>query len=196
MPTADELKNKIQTLKQAGLPYDDELKQLQELQGETQAEEKPKAESAVVTEAKKEGAEVEKVEFSDTVDVDAFQSAAGFYPPSSAGIWKSTLVEVTSPASGKNQRWFIVETNDDRLDKQGKGVLICDLGRGAFKLQQTLANLGIEYSVDGSQVNYKLPNLEKAPMACESEWGFREDKPNQLGVQSLYAPGKAPESVL
>jgi len=191
MATIDELKSKIRVLQKAGLPYDEELKQLGKFQEVSQPE-LPKVETGLVAEAKKIGAEVSEVEFKDIVDRDAFLSAAGFYPPSSTGIWKGNVLEVTSPISGKNQRWWIVETQDERLEKQGRGVLVCDLDKGAFKLQQVLTDLGIKYSLKGNMVSYKV----KLPIACEIEWSERKDKKNILGVSNIYAAGKAPERVL
>jgi len=55
-----------------------------------------------------------------------------------------------------------------------------------------LSNLEVDYDLKGNKVAYKV----RVPMPCESEWGEREDKKGVLGVQNLYALGKAPESVL
>jgi hypothetical protein len=193
MATIEELKQKITTLKNAGLPYDDELKQLQALQ------EQP--EEPVVTVAKELGAvevpaeeEGEWFEFSVTVNPDTL-GGGDYYPPEKEGIWRSRLVDIVTPASAdKNEQLFIVETADDRLEKQGRGALVHRLDSAAWVLTRTLDNLGVPYTVDGSQVNYRI----KLPMTCESEWQKIKTKAGktEIRIQNIYAVGKAPTPVL
>jgi hypothetical protein len=193
MATIEELKQKITTLKNAGLPYDDELKQLQALQ------EQPE-EPALVAEAKEMGAveapaeeEGEWFEFSVTVNPDTL-GGGDYYPPEREGTdLKSRLVDIVTPAD-KNEQLFIVETADERLKKQGRGALVHRLDTAAWVLTRTLDNLGVPYTVDGSQVNYRI----KLPMTCESEWRKVKTKAGktEIRIQNIYAVGKAPTPVL
>jgi hypothetical protein len=194
MAAIEELKQKITTLKNAGLPYDDELKQLQALQEQPQ-------EPALVTEAKKAGAvempaeqEGEWFEFSVMVNPDTL-GGGDYYPPEKEGIWRSRLVDIVTPASAdKNEQLFIVETVDERLKKQGRGALVHRLDTAAWVLTRTLDDLGMPYTVDGSQVNYRI----KLPMTCESEWQKIKTKAGktEIRIQNIYAVGKAPTPVL
>jgi hypothetical protein len=194
MATREELKQKITTLKNAGLPYDDELKQLQALQEQPQ-------ESALVTEAKKAGAvevaeeEGEWFEFSVTVNPDTL-GGGDYYPPDREGTdLKSRLVDIVTPASAnKDEQLFIVETADERLNKQGRGALVHRLDTAAWVLTRTLDNLEVPYTTDGSQVNYRI----KLPMTCESEWQKIKTKAGktEIRIQNIYAVGKAPTPVL
>jgi hypothetical protein len=195
MATIEELKQKITTLKNAGLPYDDELKHLQALQGQPQ-------EPALVTEAKEMGAvevpaeeEGEWFEFSVTVNPDTL-GGGDYYPPEKEGIWKSRLVDIVTPVSAdKNEQLFIVETADEELNKQGRGALVHRLDSVAWVLIQTLDRLGVPYTVDGSQVNYRI----KLPMPCESEWRRVKSKTGEdkgIRIQNIWAVGKAPTPVL
>jgi hypothetical protein len=195
MATIEELKQKITTLKNAGLPYDDELKQLQALQGQPQEPAVAVAKELATVEAPAEE-EGEWFDFSVTVNPDTL-GGGDYYPPDKEGTdLKSRLVDIVTPASAdKNEQLFIVETADERLKKQGRGALVHRLDSAAWVLTQTLDNLGVPYTTDGSQVNYRI----KLPMACESEWRRIKSKTGEdkgIRIQNIYAVGKAPTPVL
>jgi hypothetical protein len=202
MATREELEQKIKELQQritmlkevGGIPYDKELEQLQALKAQLE-------EPAVVTEAKKTGAvevpaeeEGKWFEFSVTVNPDTL-GGGDYYPPDKEGTdLKSRLVDIVTPAD-KNEQLFIVETIDERLKEQGRGALVHRLDSAAWVLTRTLDNLGVPYTVDGSQVNYRI----KLPMSCESEWRRVRSKTGEdkgIRIQNIYAVGKAPTPVL
>jgi len=195
MATKEELKAKINTLKEAGLNYDAELKELQALMQQPALAE---AEPALVTEAKKLDAEAveEGEEFDFTVRVNPDTLGGGdYYPPEKEGTWKSRLTDIVTPASAdKNDQLFIVETCDDRLKKQGKGALVHRLDTAAWVLTRTLDNLGVPYTTEDGEVKYKM----KVPRSCESEWQKIKTKAGkaEVRIQNIYAVGKAPESVI
>jgi hypothetical protein len=101
---------------------------------------------------------------------------------------------VTPASADKDEQLFIVETADDRLEKQGRGALVHRLDSAAWVLTRTLDNLGVPYTVDGNQVNYRI----KLPMTCESEWQEIKTKAGktEIRIQNIYAVGKAPTPVL
>jgi hypothetical protein len=200
MATREELEQKIKELQQrittlkevGGIPYDKELEELQALKAQLE-------EPSLVTEAKKMGAvevpeeEGEWFEFNVTVNPDTL-AGGDYYPPDREGTdLKSRLVDILTPA-GKNEQLFIVETIDERLTRQGRGALVHRLDSAAWVLTRTLDNLGVPYTIDGSQVNYRI----KLPMLCESEWRKVKTKAGktEIRIQNIYAVGKAPTPVL
>lgn len=106
--------------------------------------------------------------YSDTVNLEAFmRGGQQFYMPSKEGTWKSRLVDIQLKLE-KNQRWFVFETCDPDLKKQGRGVVVVDLGDGAFKLKDIIDGLHITYKVDEKMgsVDYTIA----MPLMCFAEW--------------------------
>lgn len=147
MPTQDELKEKIQLLKGAGLPYDDELKQLQALQGGDQAEAKPEPEKP-----KQPQAEPQELPDSFVVNEDAFQSGWGGFETPPVGIWLSEAAEAdhfsTEKRDGVRYTFDII---DEKLSRKFKGSWFAGFDKDAGKHKYALEKLGLPFQVVNGQ---------------------------------------------
>lgn len=110
----------------------------------------------------------ETVSYADAVDLDAFKRGGQqYYMPSEEGFWKSKLVETFKPEyTEKEQRWFVLKTDDPKLKAQGRGVIQAEFGKGAFKEKDVLDGLAIPYQIVGSEIHWKA----KFPISCYADW--------------------------
>lgn len=125
------------------------------------------------------------------VDSEAFNRGGTQYAmPSEAGTWKSKLVSISPGFKDSKQEWWEFETNDERLSRQGRGVIvITPRSGGDFALKDVLDGLGVLYELKGTKVSFDEPDL---PMDCWAYWG-PDDKgkaPGNVKISGLR-PGSA-----
>jgi hypothetical protein len=174
-PISD-LQTKIDALKNAKLPTDNEEAELAELMaGEPMAA--PTVAVAV-------GAE--SVLFTVEVDRESFdRGGVGFTSPSDAGIYKGVFKSVQQSNQDKNRYMFVFETTDTNLAMQHRSAINCSLvdRRGDFVLKNVLENMGWQYKAEGNQVSFSVvPDQE-----CWLDYqGVTLDGREQVRLQQAY----------
>ena len=100
-------------------------------------------------------------------DVARFKEA-GRYEIHAEGNFRTKLVSSFEPNTEKPQRWFVMETADDRLKKPNRGVYVGEYGRGSGIYRGILDGLGVPYTFDESsgKLSYKL----SYPILCWADW--------------------------
>lgn len=156
---------RLKALIDAGVATEEDKTRYAELQATPVAEAPAPAPAPVPAPAVAEG---EAVAFEDAVDEEAFKRGGSqFFMPSQEGFFKSKLVEAMKPTfTQKEQKWFIFETDDPKLQAQGRGVISAEFTKGAFKLKDILDGLSIPYEVIGGVVKYAI----KLPLGCYADW--------------------------
>ena len=157
---------RLQALVNAGVATDADKARLRKLieEGEiTEAEAVPKPEPAP-TKGKKAS---EPIQWRIPVDAQAFKKGGQqYYPPKKDGFHKSAIIDIVRPDfTEKEQVWFVFATTDDDA---GRGAVVCELGRGSFKVKDVLDGVGIPYTLneETEEVDFSIAH----PFACWADW--------------------------
>ncbi len=152
---------RLKALIDAGVATDEDTARYKELTG-------GKAETPAPAATEEPAATGDALSFEDSVDEASFKRGGSqYFMPSEEGFFKSKLVETLKPDFTKSaQRWFIYETDDPKLDSQGRGVICAELTKGSFKLKDILDGHNIPYKVVNGVVKYKLA----LPIGCYADW--------------------------
>ena len=120
------------------------------------------------------------------VDVSAFESGGqALSAPLEPGLYRGCFVDVITPKTKGDQRWFIFRTDDPQLERQVRSALVTTPGgAGAFKLKDILEALGVEYQLAGKRL---IANLTRGiPCQLEYQEVVLEGK-TQNRLQNIYA---------
>ena len=124
-------------------------------------------------------------------DVAKFKEA-GRYELHAEGNFRTKVVTSFEPNTNKPQRWFVMETADDRLKKPNRGVYVGEYGRGSGIYRGILDGLGVAYTFDEGtgKLSYKLD----CPILCWADWG--KDAKGIGGVRISGISQEKPEQAL
>lgn len=141
-----------------GLPCDDEVAELRKLKTQGAA-----AGSAVEVPATETG-----VEFEDIISQPKKFAESAKYQLMAEGNFYSKIVRYVDPSTEKPQRWFIVETEDEKLTEPNRGVLVGEFGAGSGIYRGILDDLGIKYTFD--EATNKLKYRLHLPLYFWADW--------------------------
>lgn len=125
-------------------------------------------------------------------DIEAFKRGGiKYWMPSLEGTFRSRLVEIFMPEfTKKPQYWFVFETNDPKLEKQGRGAIQCETSKGFFKAKDILDGIGAEYEIDESAGKVKI--YSSLPIDCWATWSYDKDATGGVGIDDkTLRPAKA-----
>ena len=152
----------------------------------------PVAEAPVVKETEVAQPVIEGELIEDYItDVAKFKEA-GRYELHAEGNFRTKVVSSFEPNTNKPQRWFVMETADDRLKKPNRGVYVGEYGRGSGIYRGILDGLGVAYTFDEGtgKLSYKLD----CPILCWADWG--KDAKGIGGVRISGISQEKPEQAL
>ena len=122
-------------------------------------------------------------------DIAKFKEA-GKYELHAEGNFRTKLVSSFVPDTEKPQRWFVMETDDERLKVPNRGVYVGEYGRGSGIYRGILDGLGVDYTFNErtGELSYRL----NYPILCWADWsrdakgiggirisGISQEKPEQ-----------------
>ena len=124
-------------------------------------------------------------------DIAKFKEAAK-YELHAEGNFKTKLVSSFEPNTSKPQRWFVMETDDERLEMPNRGVCVGEYGRGSGIYRGILDGLGVAYAFNENtgKLSYRL----NYPILCWADWS--RDVKGIGGIRISGISQKKPEQAL
>ena len=135
-----------------------------------------------VTQVQEAQGEVE-FEFEDTITDKGKWAESAKYVLNATGNFRSKLIRYVDLSTGKPQRWFICETEDEQVPEPSRGVLVGEFGRGAGIYRGILDSLGVKYKYneDNGKLTYRL----KLPLYFYADWGVDEKAIGSVRISNI-----------